>query len=59
MARTIAQMHLAGKTNLEIYEFLESRDYKDHVRPVYPLDAFRMNMELMIRLVVKEIDNGR
>jgi len=59
MARTITQMHLDGKTNSEIYEFLERRDYKDHVRPIYPRDAFRMNMELMIKLVIKETDNGR
>ena len=59
MARTITPMHLDGKTNSEIYEFLERRDYKDHVRSVYPQDAFRMNMELMIKLVIKETDNGR
>ena len=58
-AHTIMDMHLAGKTNSEIYEFLERRDYKDHVRPIYPQDAFRMNMELMIKLVIKETDNGR
>ena len=58
-AHTIMDMHFDGKTDLEIYEFLERRDYKDHVRPVYPQDAFRMNMELMIKLVIKETDNGR
>ena len=54
-AQTIVQMYLCGKTKAEIYDFLAARDYKDHVRPVYPEEAFRMNTQLMIELAVKEL----
>lgn len=53
-AQLITHLHLQGKTKEEIYQVLEDRDYLEHVRPVYPPDAFRMNMEIMIDLVIKE-----
>ena len=54
-AHTIIDLHLGGRTKAEIFEFLAKKDYKDHMRPVYPLEAFRMNMELMIDRTVEEL----
>lgn len=45
----------AGKTTEEILALLTDRFYTEQVRPTYPYDAFRMNSEIMIRLVRKEL----
>ena len=43
-----------GKTREEILAFLTERDYGENVAPTYPIDAFRLNTEIMIELVRKE-----
>ena len=44
-----------GKTNEEILEYLTEELYIEQVKPCYPYDAFRMNTEIMINLVRKEL----
>lgn len=54
-AQIILAMFRAGKTNDEILTFFTERDYRDHVKPTYPIDAFRLNTGIMIELVRKEL----
>lgn len=52
------QSHLQqGLSQEAILELLEERQYLSHVAPVYPLDAFRLNTSIMIRLIGKELLN--
>ena len=44
-----------GKGNEEILEYLTDVLYTEQVRPSYPYDAFRMNTEIMVNLVRKEL----
>ena len=44
-----------GKTTEEILEYLTEILYTDRVKPAYPYAAFRMNTEIMINLVRKEL----
>ena len=44
-----------GKTTEEILEYLTEVLYSEAVRPGYPYAAFRMNTEIMINLVKKEL----
>lgn len=53
----LEQLH-AGKTTEEILTILTDRFYSEQVRPTYPYDAFRMNSEIMIRLIRKELFSG-
>lgn len=54
-AQIILAMFREGKTNDEILAFFTERDYRDHVKPTYPIDAFRLNTGIMIELVRKEL----
>ena len=58
-ARRTAQMILEqlkdGKGTEEILEYLTEVLYTDQVKPAYPYAAFRMNTEIMIRLVQREL----
>ena len=44
-----------GKTNEEILEYLTDVLYTEQVRPYYPYAAFRMNTEIMVNLIRKEL----
>ena len=44
-----------GKSNEEILEYLTDVLYTEQVRPSYPYDAFRMNTEIMVNLIRKEL----
>ena len=44
-----------GKTTEEILEYLTELLYTDRVKSAYPYDAFRMNTEIMINLIRKEL----
>ena len=44
------QLHF-GKTTEEILEYMTEVLYTEQVKPAYPYDAFRMNSEIMIKLV--------
>ena len=44
-----------GKSNEEILAYLTDVLYTDQVRPSYPYDAFRMNTEIMMNLIRKEL----
>ena len=44
-----------GKTNEEILAYLTDVLYTEQVKPSYPYDAFRMNMEIMVNLIRKEL----
>ena len=44
-----------GKTTEEILEYMTGILYTDRVKPGYPYAAFRMNTEIMINLVRKEL----
>ena len=62
-ARESADLILAqlaqGKTDEEILAYLTEVLYTDRVRPSYPEAAFRMNTEIMIRLIRNErFDRG-
>lgn len=58
MAQTIETLFLCGKTKEEIFTFLAQRDYKEHVRPVYPYEAFCVNTQIMIELVIRGLAAG-
>jgi len=53
-ADKIKSLLLSGATNEEIVTHIEKTTYKDHVRPTYPEDAFRLNTGIMVELVRKE-----
>ena len=44
-----------GKTNEEILAYLTDVLYTEQVRPYYPYAAFRMNTEIMMNLIRKEL----
>lgn len=54
-ARTILSMCREGKTDEEILAYLTEKDYKENVRPIYPIDAFSLNTGIMIDRVRKEL----
>lgn len=45
----------AGKSHRSILELLTKRFYREHVAPIYPLDAFELNTGIMIRLIEAEL----
>lgn len=53
-AAKIKELLLSGATRDEVVAFIEKTTYKDHVRPTYPEDAFRLNTGIMVELVRKE-----
>ena len=55
IAQTMLAMLKDGKTNDEILAFFEERDYRENVRPAYPIDAFRLNTNIMIEQIRKEL----
>ena len=54
-AQTMLSMLQDGKTKDEILVFLEARDYRDNVKPTYPIDAFHLNTSIMIEQIRKEL----
>ena len=44
-----------GKNTEEVLAYLTELLYTDRVKPAYPYDAFRMNTEIMINLIRKEL----
>ena len=59
IARNTAGMILEqltlGKSTEEILAHMTGIFYTDQVRPVYPYDAYKMNSEIMINLIRKEL----
>ncbi len=47
-----------GKTREEILDDMTDVLYTDEVKPAYPYDAYRMNSEIMINLIGKELFDG-
>ena len=54
IAGTMLTMLREGKSNQEILEFFEDRDYRENVRETYPIDAFHLNTGIMIDQIRKE-----
>lgn len=54
-AQTILAMLGAGSSKEEILEHFTETVYSDNVKPVYPVDAFRLNTGIMIDLIAKEL----
>ena len=54
-AELILEQLAQGKTTEEILEYLTEILYTDRVKPAYPYAAFRMNTEIMINLVRREL----
>ena len=54
-ANMILEQLVLGKTTEEILEYLTEVLYTDQVKPAYPYAAFRLNTEIMINLVRKEL----
>ena len=54
-ANCILEQLNEGKSTQEILEYLTDLWYIDQVKAGYPYDAFRMNTEIMINLVRKEL----
>lgn len=55
VCRLILELLTSGKTTDEILQHLTQLFYTDRVKPIYPYDAYRMNTEIMINLVRKEL----
>ena len=55
MAQTMLSMLKEDKSKEEILAFFEERDYRENVRPTYPIDAFRLNTSIMIEQIRKEL----
>ena len=45
----------AGKSKEEIFAHITDRLYTDRVKPAYPYDAYKLNSEIMIELIRKEL----
>ena len=58
VSQLILDLLTLGKTTEEILQQLTQIFYTDPVKPVYPYDAYRMNTEIMINLVRKELFSG-
>lgn len=54
-AQTMLSMLKDGKRSDEILAFFEARDYRDNVKPTYPIDAFHLNTSIMIEQIRKEL----
>ena len=54
-ARMIRELLRSGKTEAETAACLEELFYGDHVKPIYPIDAFRLNTGIMVGLIQKEL----
>ena len=54
-AQTMLSMLKDGKSSNEILDFFEARDYRDNVKPTYPIDAFHLNTSIMIEQIRKEL----
>ena len=55
IAQTMLSMLKEGTAKEEILAFFEERDYRENVRPAYPIDAFRLNTSIMIEQIRKEL----
>jgi len=58
VSRLILEQLALGKTTEEILAHMTEVLYTDEVKPAYPYDAYRMNSEIMINLVRKELFSG-
>lgn len=54
-AKTIVKLLRLGKTKEEIIAHLTETEYREEVRPVYPIDAYTLNTGIMIDLIGKEL----
>ena len=54
-AGAILERLQAGQTREQIAAYLEETQYKANVAPSYPLDAYRLNTNIMIGLIEKEL----
>lgn len=54
-AKTICSLLKRGRTQQEILAYLQEKDYRENVAPIYPLDAFRLNTGIMIERVREEL----
>lgn len=54
-AQTILSLLRQGCTQQEILAYLQEKDYRDNVAPIYPLDAFLLNTGIMIERVRAEL----
>ena len=54
-ANMILEQLALGKNTEEILEYMTETLYTDQVKPAYPYAAFRMNTEIMINLIRKEL----
>ena len=54
-AQKVMEMVDEGKNREEMLAFFTERDYREWVRPAYPMDAFCMNTGIMIEQVKKEL----
>lgn len=54
-AQTMYSMLRAGNTSGEILAYFEERDYRENVKPTYPIDAFHLNTSIMIEQIRKEL----
>ena len=55
LAQLILQLLSEGRTKEEIFFRMTDILYTEQVRPVYPYAAFRLNSEIMINLIQKEL----
>lgn len=58
VSRMILELLTLGKTTEEILAYMTEVLYTDEVKPAYPYDAYRMNSEIMINLIRKELFAG-
>ena len=54
-AQLIRERLRAGQTRDEILDWYTQTRYSEQVAPVYPIDAFRLNTEIMISLIGREL----
>ena len=55
VADTVKAMLLEGRTQGEILAWFEDAFWHGYVREIYPVDAMRLNTEIMIRLISREL----
>lgn len=54
VAQMIRSLLKSGKSHQETAELFKERFYLPNVAPTYPIDAFKMNTDIMIRLLEQE-----
>lgn len=54
-ARIILDLFRRGKNVEEILRILKEQDYRESIRPIYPIDAYLLNTGIMIEQVRREL----